>query len=75
MAEVIAFAYMLSGKIPAKNTKLFIGNAGTAARFLTAFLTLGDGEYILGGEARMRERPIVDLLEALRLIQPKDDDN
>ncbi|MBI3168482.1 MAG: 3-phosphoshikimate 1-carboxyvinyltransferase [Chloroflexi bacterium] len=53
------------GKIPAKKAELFIGNAGTAARFLSAFLTLGNGEYILDGESRMRERPIGDLVEAL----------
>ena len=55
----------LGGKIPAKQAELFIGNAGTAARFLSAFLTLGNGEYILDGEPRMRERPIGDLVEAL----------
>ena len=55
----------LNGKIPAKKAELFIGNAGTAARFLSAFLTLGNGEYILDGEPRMRERPIGDLVEAL----------
>ncbi len=55
----------LGGKIPASKAELFIGNAGTAARFLSAFLTLGNGEYILDGDARMRERPIGDLVEAL----------
>ncbi|GAB4454299.1 MAG: 3-phosphoshikimate 1-carboxyvinyltransferase [Anaerolineales bacterium] len=55
----------LGGKIPAPKAELYIGNAGTAARFLTAFLTLGHGEYILDGDARMRERPIGDLVEAL----------
>ena len=55
----------LGGKIPAHKAELFIGNAGTAARFLSAFLTLGHGEYILDGEPRMRERPIGDLVEAL----------
>ena len=55
----------LGGKIPATKAELFIGNAGTAARFLSAFLTLGHGEYILDGEPRMRERPIGDLVEAL----------
>jgi 3-phosphoshikimate 1-carboxyvinyltransferase len=53
------------GKIPSKQAKLFIGNAGTAARFLSAFLTLGNGEYVVDGEARMRERPIQDLIDAL----------
>ena len=55
----------LGGKIPSAKAELFIGNAGTAARFLSAFLTLGNGEYILDGEARMRERPIGDLVDAL----------
>ncbi len=55
----------LDGKIPAHEAELSIGNAGTAARFLTAFLTLGSGEYVLDGEARMRERPIGELVKAL----------
>ncbi len=55
----------LGGKIPETKAELFIGNAGTAARFLSAFLTLGHGEYILDGDSRMRERPIGDLVEAL----------
>ncbi len=58
----------LGGKIPAKKAELFIGNAGTAARFLSAFLTLGNGEYILDGEPRMRERPIGDLIDALHQL-------
>jgi 3-phosphoshikimate 1-carboxyvinyltransferase len=55
----------LGGKIPETKANLFIGNAGTAARFLTAFLTLGNGEYIVDGDSRMRERPIGDLIDAL----------
>ena len=58
----------LGGKIPVSSAELFIGNAGTAARFLTAFLTLGNGEYILDGEPRMRERPIGDLVDALTYL-------
>lgn len=58
----------LGGKIPSKKAELFIGNAGTAARFLSAFLTLGNGEYILDGEPRMRERPIGDLIAALNQL-------
>lgn len=53
------------GTIPAKQAELFIGNAGTAARFLSAFLTLGNGEYVVDGEPRMRERPIGDLVDSL----------
>ena len=55
----------LGGEIPAKKAELFIGNSGTTVRFLSAFLTLGSGEYILDGELRMRERPIGDLVDAL----------
>ena len=58
----------LGGIIPAGEAELYIGNAGTAARFLTAFLTLGNGIYILDGEARMRERPISDLIIALESL-------
>jgi 3-phosphoshikimate 1-carboxyvinyltransferase len=56
------------GRIPVQQAELFIGNAGTAARFLSAFLTLGHGEYILDGDARMRERPIGDLIDALHQL-------
>lgn len=61
----------LGGNIPAKKAELFIGNAGTAARFLSAFLTLGNGEYILDGDTRMRERPIGDLIKALTQLGAK----
>jgi 3-phosphoshikimate 1-carboxyvinyltransferase len=55
----------LGGEIPAHKADLFIGNAGTAARFLSAFLTLGTGEFILDGDTRMRTRPVGDLVNAL----------
>jgi 3-phosphoshikimate 1-carboxyvinyltransferase len=58
----------LGGKIPAVKADLFIGNAGTAARFLTAFLALGNGTFILDGDSRMRERPIGDLVHALNQL-------
>jgi len=55
----------LGGRIPAVQADLFVGNAGTAARFLTAFLALGHGTYTVDGVERMRQRPIGDLIEAL----------
>ncbi|MFC1996883.1 3-phosphoshikimate 1-carboxyvinyltransferase [Chloroflexota bacterium] len=58
----------LGGNIPATKADLFIGNAGTAARFLTAMLTLGYGEYYLDGVERMRQRPIGDLVNALNKL-------
>lgn len=54
------------GHIPADRADLFVGNSGTAARFLTAYLGLGYGTYALDGVPRMRERPIQDLLDGLR---------
>ena len=61
----------LGGRIPAARAELFIGNAGTAARFLSALLTLGHGQYTLDGDARMRQRPIGDLIEALSQLGAK----
>ncbi|MCB2180330.1 3-phosphoshikimate 1-carboxyvinyltransferase [bacterium] len=58
----------LGGRIPAQSADLFIGNAGTAARFLTAFLTLGTGQFSIDGDSRMRERPIGHLVDALNLL-------
>ena len=55
----------LGGTIPKGKANLFIGNAGTAARFLSAFLCIGNGFYTLDGEPRMRERPIGDLVDSL----------
>jgi 3-phosphoshikimate 1-carboxyvinyltransferase len=61
----------LGGKIPKSGTvekplELFVGNAGTAARFLSAFACLGDGVYRLSGVPRMHERPQAALFSALR---------
>ena len=54
------------GGTEAAPVDLFVGNAGTAARFLTAMLCLGQGVYRLHGVARMHERPQSALLHALR---------
>jgi 3-phosphoshikimate 1-carboxyvinyltransferase len=61
----------LGGKIPEAGTaekplELFVGNAGTAARFLAAFVCLGEGGYRLSGVPRMHERPQAALFSALR---------
>lgn len=56
------------GRFPEKKADLFLGNAGTALRPLAAVLALNEGEYHLRGVARMHERPIGDLVEALRGI-------
>ena len=60
-----------SGGIPNSDLELMLGNAGTAMRPLTAALTLGQGRYVLDGVPRMRERPIVDLVEGLQQLGAK----
>lgn len=54
------------GKFPSRGGQLEVANSGTTARFLVALATLGQGTYRLDGAPRMRERPIEDLLAALR---------
>jgi 3-phosphoshikimate 1-carboxyvinyltransferase len=51
---------------PVKDADIFLGNSGTSARSLAAVLALSDGHYRLSGVPRMHERPIGDLVEALR---------
>lgn len=53
---------------PVRDAELFLGNAGTAFRPLTAALALSGGHYRLTGVARMHERPIGDLVDALRAL-------
>src|SRR5208283_3881621 len=56
------------GAFAVKRAELFLGNAGTAFRPLTAVLALCGGNYQLSGVARMHERPIGDLVAALRSL-------
>ncbi|MFA6971602.1 MAG: bifunctional 3-phosphoshikimate 1-carboxyvinyltransferase/cytidylate kinase [Gallionella sp.] len=56
------------GDFPNKEAVLFLGNAGTAFRPLTAALALAGGRFELSGVARMHERPIGDLVDALRAL-------
>ncbi|RKJ99377.1 bifunctional 3-phosphoshikimate 1-carboxyvinyltransferase/cytidylate kinase [Alicycliphilus denitrificans] len=56
------------GTLPRSPAKLFMGNAGTAMRPLTAALALLGGEFELSGVPRMHERPIGDLVDALRQL-------
>jgi len=51
---------------PVKRAPIFLGNSGTSARSLAAVLALADGHYELSGVPRMHERPIGDLVDALR---------
>ena len=54
-----------AGILPNKKASLYVGSAGTAARFLTALLGLSEGEYILESSDQMRRRPIKPLLDTL----------
>jgi 3-phosphoshikimate 1-carboxyvinyltransferase len=58
----------LGGRAPASPARLFLGNAGTAMRPLAAALAVLGGEFELSGVARMHERPIGDLVDALRQL-------
>ncbi len=58
----------LGGHVGQAKATLFMGNAGTAMRPLTAALALLGGEFELSGVARMHERPIGDLVDALRQL-------
>ncbi|MGQ9576256.1 MAG: 3-phosphoshikimate 1-carboxyvinyltransferase [Thermoguttaceae bacterium] len=56
------------GQYPATSADLFLANSGTSMRFLTALASLGHGTFRLDGTPRMRQRPIEDLLRALRQL-------
>ena len=59
--------YGTGGRFPNRSADLFLGNAGTAFRPLTAVLAVLGGSYSLHGVPRMHERPIGDLVDALRI--------
>jgi 3-phosphoshikimate 1-carboxyvinyltransferase len=59
------------GHFPVRKADLFMGNAGTAIRPLTAALAMQGGDYRLSGVARMHERPIQDLVDGLRQVGAK----
>ena len=61
------------GQFPVRQADLFMGNAGTAIRPLTAALAMQGGNYRLSGVARMHERPIRDLVDGLRQVGAKID--
>ncbi|MCM8611227.1 bifunctional 3-phosphoshikimate 1-carboxyvinyltransferase/cytidylate kinase [Accumulibacter sp.] len=58
----------VAGALPVRAAELFLGNAGTAFRPLTAVLALAGGTYRLAGVPRMHERPIADLVDGLRQL-------
>lgn len=56
------------GRIPEKSGTIYVGSAGTAARFLTAMLGLSDGEYIINASEQMKKRPMKPLFDALKSL-------
>lgn len=56
------------GRLPTGGAELYVANSGTSVRFLAAMVSLGNGLFRLDGTARMRQRPIGDLVESLRQL-------
>ncbi len=56
----------LDGKLPCKEASLYVGSAGTAARFLTACLALSEGTFHMDASAQMKKRPMAPLLASLQ---------
>lgn len=55
----------LNGKIPVKNGEIYVGSAGTAARFLTAMLALAEGTFTINASEQMKKRPMKPLFDVL----------
>ena len=72
-ADKVCVVEGCGGKFPIQNADLFMGNAGTAIRPLTAALAMQGGNYRLSGVPRMHERPIRDLVDGLRQVGAKID--
>lgn len=58
----------LGGAVPQREADLYVGSAGTAARFLTAYLGLSRGVYHMDASEQMRRRPMAPLLDALKAL-------
>jgi 3-phosphoshikimate 1-carboxyvinyltransferase len=66
--DATTFVVTSSGVLQPPAGPLFLGNAGTATRFLTAAVALGQGRYVVDGDQHMRKRPILPLVEALKSL-------
>jgi 3-phosphoshikimate 1-carboxyvinyltransferase len=66
--DATTFVVEGTGVLQQPEKPLFLGNAGTATRFLTAAAALVDGAVIIDGDEHMRKRPIMPLVEALRAL-------
>ena len=65
------FTVISDGRLRAPTAPLFLGNAGTATRFLAAAASLAEGQVTVDGDAHMRKRPISPLLDALAALGVK----
>mgnify|MGYP002383381923 CR=1 FL=1 len=63
--DATTFVVTSQGRLNAPKDPLFLGNAGTATRFLTAALALGQGRYVVDGDQHMGKRPIQALVDEL----------
>lgn len=54
------------GEIPNKKAEIYVGSAGTAARFLVAMLAFSKGDYVVNSSEQMKKRPMQPLIEALK---------
>lgn len=66
--DATTFVVTGTGELQPPAAPLFLGNAGTATRFLTAALALGHGRYVVDGDEHMRKRPIKPLVQALKSL-------
>lgn len=67
-SRIVVHSNRSGRRIPAPQADLYVANSGTTMRFLCAVASLGQGRYRLDGVARMRQRPIQDLLDALNQL-------
>jgi 3-phosphoshikimate 1-carboxyvinyltransferase len=67
--DATSFVVTATGRLHAPATPIFLGNAGTAVRFLTAAAALADGPVVVTGDTYMQRRPIAPLVEALRSLE------
>ncbi|MGE6743407.1 3-phosphoshikimate 1-carboxyvinyltransferase [Allorhizobium pseudoryzae] len=66
--DATTFVVTGTGELKAPDQPLFLGNAGTATRFLTAAVALGHGRFVVDGDQHMRKRPIQPLVDALQSL-------
>lgn len=63
-----AAVWGLNGDVPKEEASVYVGSAGTAARFMTAFLGLKEGRYLMDASGQMRKRPMEALLNSLKQV-------